>query len=160
MDSFAGATHHEELDNNRSAIASDHTYPRNPESPRTLPPSSDSLTPLMTSLHLTISHIQRQARLLRTQVESIERIDRTMLEVAQLQVIQQMFGEVRRHLSNLNSSDNRSTGVSSVRQMMAGTRISDSSPCDSPVEDDTNRNLNNTEQSNSTTCGVAGISRI
>lgn len=42
-------------------LTSDHTYPRIPE-------NSDSMTPLMTSLHLTISHIQRQASLLRRQV--------------------------------------------------------------------------------------------
>ncbi|XP_031344817.1 uncharacterized protein LOC116171920 isoform X2 [Photinus pyralis] len=135
-DSLNGAPHHEELFTNRSAIASDHTYPRNPESPRTLPSSSDNLTPLMTSLHLTISHIQRQARLLRVQVESIERIDRAMLEVAQIQTIRQMYTEVRRHINNLSGNDGRSTGVSSVRQMMAGTRISDSSPGNSSVEDD------------------------
>lgn len=61
-------------------LTSDHTYPRNPGS------SADTMTPLMTSLHLTISHVQRQASLLRRQVESIERIDRAMLEVAQIQV--------------------------------------------------------------------------
>lgn len=132
----------EELFSNRSAIASDHTYPRNPENPRPPPTVSDSLTPLMTSLHLTISHIQRQARLLRRQVDSIERIDRAMLEVAQLQLIRQMFGEMRRHLNNLTESDNRSAGVSSVRQMMAGTRISDSSPYDSAEEDVGSHSLN------------------
>lgn len=42
-------------------LTSDHTYPRTAE-------NSDSMTPLMTSLHLTISHIQRQASLLRRQV--------------------------------------------------------------------------------------------
>ncbi|KAK5645652.1 hypothetical protein RI129_004116 [Pyrocoelia pectoralis] len=136
VDALNGPPHHEELFTNRSAIASDHTYPRNPESPRTLTSSTDNLTPLMTSLHLTISHIQRQARLLRVQVESIERIDRAMLEVAQIQMIRQMYTEVRRHINNLSGNDGRSTGVSSVRQMMAGTRISDSSPSNSSVEDD------------------------
>lgn len=58
---------------NRRAIATDHSYPR--------PRAPDDLTPLMTSLHLTITHIQRQAGLLRRQVESIDRIDRAMLEV-------------------------------------------------------------------------------
>lgn len=73
-------------------LTSDHTYPRNPENQG----SSDNMTPLMTSLHLTISHIQRQASLLREQVESIERIDRAMLEVSQLQVIRQLFVDMYR----------------------------------------------------------------
>ncbi|KAK4879040.1 hypothetical protein RN001_007186 [Aquatica leii] len=148
LESFSSGNQHEELFSNRSAIASDHTYPRNPESPRTLAPTADNLTPLMTSLHLTISHIQRQARLLRLQVESIERIDRAMLEVAQIQNIRQMYGELRRILMNLNS-DNRNTGVSSVRQMMAGTRISDSSPGNSSVEEDLTTNRPSTEPNTS-----------
>ncbi|KAF5306653.1 hypothetical protein FQA39_LY08842 [Lamprigera yunnana] len=147
VESFSNTSQHEELFNNRSAIASDHTYPRNPESPRTLAPTTDNLTPLMTSLHLTISHIQRQARLLRLQVESIERIDRAMLEVAQIQNIRQMYGELRRILTNL--IDNRNTGVSSVRQMMAGTRISDSSPGNSSVEEDLSSNRPTTESNSS-----------
>ncbi|KAF5303010.1 hypothetical protein FQR65_LT08339 [Abscondita terminalis] len=148
LESFNSTNQHEELFSNRSAIASDHTYPRNPESPRTLAPTADNLTPLMTSLHLTISHIQRQARLLRLQVESIERIDRAMLEVAQIQNIRQMYGELRRILMNLNN-ENRNAGVSSVRQMMAGTRISDSSPGNSSVEEDLTINRPNTEPNTS-----------
>lgn len=140
----------EDINSNRWAIAADHTYPRNPDSPRTVSSSSDNLQPLMTSLHLTISHIQRQARLLRIQVEFIERIDRAMLEVAQLQSIRLMFGEVRQHLNNLAGSESRSPGVSSVRQMMAGTRISDSSPYDSPVEDESNQNHSNADSNSST----------
>lgn len=72
-------------------LTSDHTYPRNPDAN-----SSDNMTPLMTSLHLTISHIQRQASLLREQVESIERIDRAMLEMAQVQVIRQLLVDMYR----------------------------------------------------------------
>lgn len=55
-----------------NAVAADHTYPRNPELARSVN-QGDGLSPLMTSIHMTISHIQRQARLLRQQVESIER---------------------------------------------------------------------------------------
>lgn len=55
-----------------NAVAADHTYPRNPELARSSN-QGDGLSPLMTSIHMTISHIQRQARLLRQQVESIER---------------------------------------------------------------------------------------
>lgn len=72
-------------------LTSDHTYPRNPDTG-----STDNMTPLMTSLHLTISHIQRQASLLREQVESIERIDRAMLEMAQVQVIRQLLVDMYR----------------------------------------------------------------
>lgn len=72
-------------------LTSDHTYPRNPDTGNT-----DNMTPLMTSLHLTISHIQRQASLLREQVESIERIDRAMLEMAQVQVIRQLLVDMYR----------------------------------------------------------------
>lgn len=72
-------------------LTSDHTYPRNPDAGNT-----DNMTPLMTSLHLTISHIQRQASLLREQVESIERIDRAMLEMAQVQVIRQLLVDMYR----------------------------------------------------------------
>lgn len=72
-------------------LTSDHTYPRNPDIVNT-----DNMTPLMTSLHLTISHIQRQASLLREQVESIERIDRAMLEMAQVQVIRQLLVDMYR----------------------------------------------------------------
>lgn len=72
-------------------LTSDHTYPRNPNRS-----NNDNMTPLMTSLHLTISHIQRQASLLREQVESIERIDRAMLEMAQVQVIRQLLVDMYR----------------------------------------------------------------
>lgn len=112
------------------AVATDHTYPRNPNNSGT----NDNMSPLMNSLHLTISHIQRQARLLRRQVESIERIDRAMVEVAQLQLMRQLVIELVRHVRSI-SGESRSTGVSSVRQMMAGTRISDSSPYESPNEE-------------------------
>lgn len=108
----------------------DHTYPRNPET------ASDGSIPLMTSLHLTISHIQRQARLLRQQVESIERIDRAMIEVGQLELLIRLLRHVERHLRNvLGDAPSSTPGVSSVRQMMAGTRISDSSPYDSQPEE-------------------------
>lgn len=55
-----------------NAVAADHTYPRNPDLGRSST-QGDGLSPLMTSIHFTISHIQRQARVLRQQVESIER---------------------------------------------------------------------------------------
>ncbi|XP_060518943.1 uncharacterized protein LOC132697438 isoform X2 [Cylas formicarius] len=111
-----------------NAVTADHTYPRSASG------DASEMSPLMTSLHLTISYIQRQARLLRRQVESIERIDRAMVEVAQLQLMRQLIIDLVRHIRNL-CGDNRSPGVSSVRQMMAGTRISDSSPYDSPSEE-------------------------
>lgn len=59
-------------------------------------------------------------------MESIERIDRAMLEVAQVQVIRQLFVDIYQHLNNLCGN----SGVSSVRHMMAGTRISDPQPYD------------------------------
>lgn len=120
------------LPGGRSVVESDHNYPRNPGNNQS-PSSSDNMSPLMTSLHLTISYIQRQARLLRHQVESIERIDRTMFEVEQLQLIRQLITEFLRYIRSL-AGESRSTGMSSVRQMMAGTRISDSSPYDSQEE--------------------------
>lgn len=52
-----------------NAVAADHTYPRNPDLAR--PSQGDGFSPMMNSIHTTISHIQRQARLLRQQVESI-----------------------------------------------------------------------------------------
>ncbi|XP_018336537.1 uncharacterized protein LOC108745023 [Agrilus planipennis] len=158
----------------RSSVTTDHTYPRNPiennylRSPTehiypqgrdysSLSPSGpENMTPLMTSLHLTISHIQRQAGLLRRQVESIERIDRAMLEVAQLQMIRQMFEELRRHVNTVGNAESRS-GVSSVRQMMAGTRISDSSPYDSPNETNTDsgsRRQNSTSNQSTSEIGT------
>lgn len=127
-----------------SATSTDHTYPRILESAlgvdRVNASSSstsslnDTMSPLMASLHMTISHIQRQASLLRRQVESIERIDRAMVEVAQLQLIRLLLVELTRYIRNM-SGENRSTCMSSVRQMMAGTRISDSSPGESQAEE-------------------------
>ncbi|KAK9888730.1 hypothetical protein WA026_000956 [Henosepilachna vigintioctopunctata] len=123
------------LDENPSSnVASDHTYPRNSESSGTSSNSHATMSPLMTSLHLTISHIQRQASLLRQQVGSIERIDRAMVEVAQLQLIRLLLVELSRYVRNM-SGESRSTSMSSVRQMMAGTRISDSSPSESQSSD-------------------------
>ncbi|KAG5878984.1 hypothetical protein JTB14_019641 [Gonioctena quinquepunctata] len=118
-----------------SAVASDHTYPRNPDNVH-VPPPPESSTPMMATIHLTIMHIQRQARLLRQQVENIEQIDRAMLEVEQLQLVRRLIIELVRHVRTLGGENSRSTGgMSSVRQMMAGTRISDSSPYDSPAEE-------------------------
>ncbi|CAH0557203.1 unnamed protein product [Brassicogethes aeneus] len=111
-------------------VASDHTYWRDPaEGPQT-PGGSESMTPVM----ITISHIQVQARLLRQQVESIERIDRAMIEVAQLQLVRQLIIELVRRVRNSNPTESarNNAGVSSVRQMMAGTRISDNGPDEAP----------------------------
>lgn len=89
---------------------------------------NDSMSPLMNlSLHMTLSHIQAQSRLLHRQVESIERIDRAMVEVSQLQLMRLLLMELSSYVGN-RSGESRSTSMSSVRQMMAGTRISDSSP--------------------------------
>ncbi|KRT78785.1 WD40 domain-containing protein [Oryctes borbonicus] len=121
--------------NGSSSVAFDHTYPLNS---RNSDSTVSNMSPLMVSLHLTVSHIQRQARLLRQQVESIERIDRAMLEVAQLQMMRQMFIEMQCYFRAIQCNENRSS-LSRVRQMMAGTRISDSSPYDSP-NDDSNEN--------------------
>lgn len=74
---------------NPQSVNADHSYPR---------PTSN-MSPLMASLHLTVSHIWRQARLLRTQMDSIERIDRAMLELAQLRVMRQMFADLCRYFS-------------------------------------------------------------
>ncbi|RZC40758.1 uncharacterized protein BDFB_003480 [Asbolus verrucosus] len=123
----------EVLQDGRSVVESDHNYPRNPGNNQNQT-NSENMSPLMTSLHLTISYIQRQARLLRQQVESIERIDRTMFEVEQLQLIRQLIMEFLRYVRSL-AGESRSAGMSSVRQMMAGTRISDSSPYDSQSEE-------------------------
>lgn len=132
----------------RSVIETDHSYPRS---------GGEHLTPLMTSLHLTISYIQRQARLLRQQVESIERIDRTMFEVEQLQLIRLLIMEFLRYIRSL-AGESRSTGLSSVRQMMAGTRISDSSPYDTQTEENsqsttTNSNAPSTSTASTSTAG-------
>lgn len=54
-----------------NAVASDHTYPRNPEDAHHLPPISEAGTPMVATIHLTIMHIQRQARLLRQQVSTL-----------------------------------------------------------------------------------------
>lgn len=128
--------------NHNNSVATDHTYPLNSRNSET---TANSMSPLMASLHLTVSHIQRQARLLRQQVESIERIDRAMLEVAQLQMMRQMFIEIQCYFRAAPWSENRSS-LSRVRQMMAGTRISDSSPYDSPNEDSTIENHNDTRE--------------
>ncbi|XP_074040580.1 uncharacterized protein isoform X2 [Leptinotarsa decemlineata] len=118
-----------------SAIESDHTYPRNPENVHGPPPPETS-TPMMATIHLTIVHIQRQARILREQVDEIEQIDRAMLEVDQLQLVRRLTIELVRHVRILGGESVPTTtgGMSSVRQMMAGTRISDSSPYESPTE--------------------------
>lgn len=126
------------LPEGRSVVESDHNYPRVPENNQNQN-SGEGMSPLMTSLHMTISYIQRQARLLRHQVESIERIDRTMFEVEQLQLIRQLITEFLRYMRSL-AGESRSTGMSSVRQMMAGTRISDSSPYDSQSEEPSQQN--------------------
>ncbi|KAL1494862.1 hypothetical protein ABEB36_010380 [Hypothenemus hampei] len=116
----------------QNVIEADHTYPRNPNYSGT----NENNSPFVNSLQLTITHIHRQARLLRRQVENIERIDRAMVEVSQLQVMRQLVIEMLRHIQTRTvCNENRSAGVSSVRQMMAGTRISDSSPCDSPNDE-------------------------
>nr|XP_022918666.1 uncharacterized protein LOC111427675 [Onthophagus taurus]XP_022918667.1 uncharacterized protein LOC111427675 [Onthophagus taurus] len=130
--------------NQRAAVA-DHTYPVNSRNSNR---GIRYMSPLMASLHLTVSHIQRQARLLRLQVESIERIDRAMLEVAQLQMLRQMFTELQRHFRS--RGENRHA-VSSVRQMMAGARISDSSPYDSPEENSNSQNSSSEGPSRSST---------
>lgn len=54
-------------DSNMDVVASDHTYPMNARNSQS-GVSGGSVTPLMASLYLTVSHIQRQARLLRQQV--------------------------------------------------------------------------------------------
>ncbi|KAL3283035.1 hypothetical protein HHI36_006193 [Cryptolaemus montrouzieri] len=120
-------------ENPANNVTSDHTYPRNSDS-SSPSSSSNTMSPLMTSLHLTISHIQRQTRLLRQQVESIQRIDRAMVEVAQLQLMRLLLVQLSRYVRNM-SGESRSTCMSSVRQMMAGTRISDSGPGESQTND-------------------------
>lgn len=69
------------------------------------------------------------------------RIDRAMMEVAQLQLIRHLNVDLLRYLRASNS-----TGVSSVRHMMAGTRISDTLPsephAESPRVNPTNLNVN------------------
>lgn len=83
------------------------TAPRNPANPQSVnadhsyPRPANNMSPLMASLHLTVSHIWRQARLLRTQMDSIERIDRAMLELAQLRVMRQMFADLSRYFSSV-----------------------------------------------------------
>ncbi|KAI4465050.1 activating molecule in becn1-regulated autophagy protein 1 [Holotrichia oblita] len=123
-------------------VASDHTYPLNSRNSES---ATNNMSPLMASLHLTVSHIQRQARLLRQQVESIERIDRAMLEVAQLQMMRQMFIEMQCYFRATPCHDNRNS-LSRVRQMMAGTRISDSTPYDSPNDDSNNESQNDVRE--------------
>ena len=101
---------------NRSAVATDHTYPINP---RNSQGSVHNMTPLMASLHFTLSHIQKQARLLRQQVDSIERIDRAVLEVAQVRTIMQLFVDMYRHISNAPRTENRNP-VPNAGQTRAG----------------------------------------
>ncbi|XP_030746788.1 uncharacterized protein LOC115875461 isoform X1 [Sitophilus oryzae] len=124
-------TANESLQDLVGSLHTDHTYPRNPDSP---PPNDNISSPLMTSLHLSLTHILREAHVLRRQVESIERIERATAEVAQLQLMRHLVIELFRHVRSL-TGESRSAGVSSVRQMMAGTRISDSSPYESPNEE-------------------------
>lgn len=85
-----------------------------------------------------------------------------MLEVAQLQLIRHLNVDLLRYLRR-PSGENRSTGMSSVRQMMAGTRISDSSPYESPAEDsrtnqETTRPQSSTSSGTSNTRNVVGSS--
>lgn len=123
-------TRDQDLLNSLNAATADHTYPRNPNDTG----SNESLSPLMSSLHLTVSHIQRQARHLRRQVENIDRVDRAVVEMSQLQLMRRLVVQMVRHARNL-LAEGRAPRVSSVRQMMAGTRISDSSPYESPNEE-------------------------
>lgn len=67
-------------------------------------------------------------------MENIERVDRAVVEVSQLQLMRQLVVQMVRYVRNL-MADGRAPRVSSVRQMMAGTRISDSSPYESPNEE-------------------------
>ncbi|XP_050503756.1 uncharacterized protein LOC114330203 isoform X2 [Diabrotica virgifera virgifera] len=123
---------------NYNPVASDHTYPRmrNPDEHG----NSESGSEMVTSIRMNIAHVQRQARILRQQVENIERIDRAMIEVEQLQVIRRLIVDLIRHLGNSSgspgvaSSRSSRSGVSSVRHMMAGTRISDSTPGESGAD--------------------------
>ncbi|XP_050307428.1 uncharacterized protein LOC126744130 [Anthonomus grandis grandis] len=119
------------------AVTSDHTYPLNPND---RPTAEDNNDPSVANhpLYLITSHIQKQASLLRNRVQNIEEIDRATREVSQLQIIRQLVSEMVRFVRTL-PNDSRSSGVSSVRQMMAGTRISDSSPYESPNESETSR---------------------
>ncbi|XP_056648885.1 uncharacterized protein LOC130453268 [Diorhabda sublineata] len=131
---------------NFNAVASDHTYPRNPEDAHhSSQMGGESGPPLRVTIHLTIMHIQRQARLLRQQIEDIERIDRAMLEVEQLQLIRRLIVGLILHFRNLEESSNTEnnqrstgTGLSGVREMMAGTRISDNGPRETNTEEPSN----------------------
>ncbi|CAG9864366.1 unnamed protein product [Phyllotreta striolata] len=128
---------------NYNAVAADHTYPRNPDDIQHAQHLNENGTPNVATIFLTIMHIRRQARLLRQQVDKIERIDRAMLEIEQLQLIRRMLIELTRYVSSSGtspaseggSSRTSGAGLSSVRQMMAGTRISDSSPRESDAEE-------------------------
>lgn len=136
-DSPRDETSTEHVDSNSNPIA-DHTYPRDPQSPSL---NQDYLTPLVSSLHSTISHISLQTNLLRRQVETIEIIDRARFEVFQLQEMRRMWEDVRRRITFLNTplSDRRanSSNMSNVRQMMAWTRISDPSPSSESAQSST-----------------------
>lgn len=118
----------ESEENNFIAVdpIADHNYPRDPQTSTNNSP--DYITPLVSSLHSTISQISMHTNLLRRQVESIEMIDRARFEVFQLQELRCMWEDIRRHLSLVNSSTSeRRSNLSNVRQMMAWTRISDPS---------------------------------
>ncbi|CAH1966553.1 unnamed protein product [Acanthoscelides obtectus] len=116
-----------------TAIATDHTYPRNPDSASA--GQSEDMTPIMSLIHMTISHIQRQAQQVRQRVEVLERIDRANIEISQLQLIRQLLIELTRYVRSGDVRNRSTGGMSSVRQMMAGTRISDSSPQESTSEE-------------------------
>ncbi|XP_044750242.1 uncharacterized protein LOC123310695 isoform X2 [Coccinella septempunctata] len=137
---------------------SDHTYPRNSESPSSSSNLNDSMSPLMNSLHMTLSHIQSQSRLLHRQVESIERIDRAMVEVSQLQLMRLLLVELSTYVRS-RSGESRSTSMSSVRQMMAGTRISDSSPGNTQSNRDPVVNTPTNEPGPSTSTGSRNTSQ-
>lgn len=82
-----------------------------------------------------------------------------MLEVAQLQLIRHLNVDLLRYLRSPNG-ESRSTGMSSVRQMMAGTRISDSSPYESPAEDSqtTQEPIASQSSASSSTSNTGGLS--
>lgn len=56
------------------------------------------------------------------------------MEMSQLQLMRRLVVQMVRHARNL-LAEGRAPRVSSVRQMMAGTRISDSSPYESPNDE-------------------------
>lgn len=122
---------------NMNPIA-DHTYPRDPQSTSRSTP--DYISPLVSSLHSTISHISMQTNLLRRQVETIEIIDRARYEVNQLQEMRRMWEDIRREVIFFNALNDRranNSNMSNVRQMMAWTRISDPSPSSESAQSST-----------------------